>query len=319
MTKTVGAPVSKFPTSAGELKLIKDFAALNGHTLLSPNTLAMEIKSSWVEASTLADTSTYIMVTATIPTYNKISNKLWVPNGEKTVRMAMVGIHVVGSVAGHPEMVWSTFEHQNNTPNATYQYLDSSKTVQTVAQDTGGHWLFNTNASDTAVNHSHIKATNPAKKKFKITDTVFANTGDTISPSNTLRTMPWGSAYGQPTNGQDLSSAASNSEIISLNNAIQSMLGAGDRRANYLLIGATWTENGAAPNGKSYSAADTTAGVAIGTSVLANSTMETYIQGPTTTCFFCHSGNKPTLLAGDISHIFKNMNPLPVKPLVKKH
>ncbi|MGZ3756146.1 MAG: hypothetical protein ACXVAY_04370 [Mucilaginibacter sp.] len=319
MTKTAGTPVNKFPTTAGELKLIKDFAALNGHTLLSPNTLAMEMKSSWVEASTLADTSSYILVTATIPTYNKISDKLWVPNGEKTVRMAMVGIHVVGSVAGHPEMVWSTFEHQNNVPLATYQYLDSSKNVQTVAQDTGHHWLFSNNASDTAFNISHIKATNPANKKFKITDTVFANPGYTISPSNTLGTMPWGSAYGQPTNAEDKSSAASNSEVISLNNAIRSMLGAGDKRANYLFIGATWTANGAAPNGKSYSTADTTAGVAIGTSVLANSTMETYIQGPTTSCFFCHSGSKPTLLAGDISHIFKNMNPLPTKSIIKKH
>ncbi len=31
--------------------------------------------------------------------------------------MAMVGLHVVGRVKNHPEMVWATFEHNDNVPN----------------------------------------------------------------------------------------------------------------------------------------------------------------------------------------------------------
>jgi len=318
MIKQSGYPMN-FPTTPGDLKIIQAYAKLQGDTaLINPNTLAMEFKSSWVEASTLTDTSTYIMMTATIPTYSKANPAEWIPNGEKTVRMALVGIHVVGSVAGHPEMVWSTFEHNNNTPNATYQYLDTAKNVITMPQDTGNHWLFSSNASDPNFNVTHIKAYDTTKK-FHISDTAYAAFGQTISPSNTLRTMPWGSAYGAATNGQDKSSAASNSEIISLNNSIQSMLVGNDLRKNYILIGATWTENGAAPNGNVYGS-DTTAGVSIGTSVLANSTMETYIQGSGTSCFTCHSNSSaPTLAPKDISHIFGSMAPLHTRPFSKKH
>jgi hypothetical protein len=43
-----------------------------------------------------------------------------VPNGQKTVNLAMVGMHVVGSTKGHPEMIWATFEHIGNAPNDDY-------------------------------------------------------------------------------------------------------------------------------------------------------------------------------------------------------
>ena len=31
--------------------------------------------------------------------------------------MALVGLHVVGVVQGHPEFVWATFEHDKNAPD----------------------------------------------------------------------------------------------------------------------------------------------------------------------------------------------------------
>lgn len=117
-------------------------------------------------------------------------------------------------------------------------------------------------------------------------------------------------------NAEDASVAAANSEIISINNSIHSLLVGNDVRKNYLFIGATWTQNGAAPNGKSYSPTTTTPGVAIGTSQLANSTMETYIQNGANfneagSCFLCHSNFKTaTLLPSDISHVFGALQPL---------
>src|ERR1700722_94715 len=121
------------------------------------------------------------------------------------------------------------------------------------------------------------------------TDTIIAKQGFTISASNTLMNYPWGSAMGSPTNAEDKSSAASNSEVISINNTIYSDLVGNDIRKQYLLIGATWTNGGAPPTGISYGVGgDTTAGVSIGTSVLANSTMETYFQSSQNSCFTCH-------------------------------
>lgn len=303
---------TEFPTTKAALDSILAYAKAN--KLPPPpdsNALAMELKTSWVEASTLPNPQDYVTIMATIPTYDTTSNTKWVPisNGQKTVKMALVGMHVVGSVAGHPEMIWATFEHNGNTPNAAYQYITAGKVVKTVAQDTGKAWLFSSNAADTAVNHSNMS--NVILPSFASTyDTIHATTGHTISPSNTLAVYPWGTVAGSVPNQQDTSSSASNSEIISLNNNIRHLFPGGDVRLNYLLIGASWTNGGAPPNGTVYSATNTAPGAAIGTSCLANTTMETDFQSSIHTCFFCHSNSPATLNPGDISHIFSSIIPL---------
>ncbi len=296
---------SQFPTTAAARDSICAIARAQHVTLPDSNALAIELKTSWVEASTLADPQNYFTIKATIPVYNTTSDTLWTPKSEKTVTMALVGIHIVGSVAGHPEMVWATFEHQKNTPNAAYAYLDSTQAKKIVAQDTGTNWLFSKNAADTAANTSHMINVNGS-------DTIAAIKPFTISPSNTLQLMPWGSAMDSLTNPENKSSAASNSEVISINNTIKGFLVGNDVRKNYLFIGATWTSGGAPPTGASYGS-DTTHGVAIGTSVLANSTMETYFQTPSHSCFTCHShfhNFPPTLNPDTISHVFAKIFPL---------
>jgi hypothetical protein len=292
---------SRFPTTAAERDQICAIARAANVTLPDSNALAMELKTSWVEAATLPDPGNYITATAVIPVYDTTNPARWIPKGERTAKMALVGIHIVGSVAGHPEMIWATFEHDNNTPNAAYAYLDVNNNKKIVPQDQGTHWLFNSNAVDTPYNVSHMTIAG---------DTIVADSSYRISASNTQRSMPWGSAMDSVTNQEDLSSAASNSEIISINNTILGLLAGNDVRKHYLLIGATWTFGGTAPNGGTYGA-DTTAGVSIGTNVLANSTMETYIQTASTSCFSCHKGrHTATLLPGDLSHIFTRLQPL---------
>ena len=76
------------------------------------NALAIEVKSSWVLAAGLPNLSSYIIITATIPIYNQATPNLWTPTGQQTAQLALVGIHVIGSAAGHPEMVWATREEQ---------------------------------------------------------------------------------------------------------------------------------------------------------------------------------------------------------------
>jgi hypothetical protein len=299
----------QFPTTAAARDSICAFARSKGVTLPDSNALAMEFKSSWVEASSLPDSADYITVKATIPTYNTSDSTKWIPNGEKTVTMALVGIHIVGSVAGHPEMVWATFEHQSNAPNAGYDYLNSKLLPQSVPQDTGKGWLFSGNAADRAFNVSHMIDTST---NGSASDTIFATNHHIISASNTLMIFPWGSAKGQSPNPEDKITAAANSEIISINNSIRKFLPGNDIRNNYLLIGATWTSHGTAPNGYSYSLRHPQPGAAIGTSVLANSTMETYFQADSNSCFTCHSaGNvSPSLNPKKLSHIFAKLQPL---------
>lgn len=290
-----------FPTTKAEKDSIFNFAKQNGVVLKNPNALAIEIKTSWVDATTLTNADEFVIIDAMVPIYKKNSDKLWLIHGERKIKLALVGMHIVGSANGHPEMIWATFEHKRNTPNDAYQYLTTDGKTETVLADEKGDWLLNANLKD-STNISHMVFSG---------DSIKANKGYTISPSNTLRTKPWGSAVDVKPNAEDASPAASNSEIIAINNAVISKLKGNDVRKNYIFIGATWTDSGAAPNGYSYNPkvdSLSVAGVAIGTSQLANSTMETYAQNGDNynaygTCFSCHS-HKEGLEPGDLSHVF---------------
>jgi hypothetical protein len=75
-----------------------------------------------------------------------------------------------------------------------------------------------------------------------------------------------------------------------------------DIRKNYFMVGATWTIGGAPPSPPGGSAFP--AGNVVGTSQLANTTMETFQQSSTqfsafTSCFGCHTSNTT-----NVSHVF---------------
>ncbi|MES2519712.1 MAG: hypothetical protein V4585_16465 [Bacteroidota bacterium] len=267
---------TSFPTTQAQLDAILAFATSKGVTVTDPEALAIELKSSWIEADGLPDLNTYITMDATIPTYDKTNPANWVVNGKKTVKLAMVGMHVVGSTKGHPEMIWGTFEHLANTPNTAYSYVNSSNATINVPQSTAGNWLFCSNNSAGPFNEAHMA---------NVSNNIQASPPFlTVSPSNTLRTMPWG----MPGN-----SANSNTQVIAMNNNTQSRLIDGDVRKNYIQTGSTWTIFGAAPNGSNQ----------VGTNKLANSTMETYQIG--SNCFSCHVTNKV-----NVSHVFTDLKPL---------
>jgi hypothetical protein len=290
---------TRFPVNQAQLDNVINFAAANGKTLIDPEALAIEIKSSWVEASTLPNVGDYITQKATVPTYDKSDPKHWVANGQTTMTLALIGMHVVGSAKGHPEMIWSTFEHFGNTPNATYTFNGTSgPNPKTITQNTAGTWLFCPNGASTNFNIPPQSASGAD---------IVANGSFNIGPSNTLRFKPWGSAANQRPNPLISSVAASNTQIISMNNSVRSKLIAGDIRKNYFFMGATWTIGGASPSGAFSSAG----GNEVGTSQLSNSTMETFQQVSTqydkfsNNCFSCHGSNTTS-----VSHIFPGLQPL---------
>src|SRR5262249_31100097 len=147
--------------------------------------------------------------------------------------------HVVGSTAGHPEMIWATFEHFGNAPNATYKY-NSTSGLKTVAQSTAGTWVFTASGSAGPFNVVHSPWNEPH---------IDSVPGHPISPSDVLRMKPWGAASNASPNPLDASAAASNTEIISINNSVRGKMPAGDVRNNYFMTGSTWTIGGAAPSG----------------------------------------------------------------------
>lgn len=268
-----------FPLTAADGAAVAAFAAGKGlPPMIDPEALAVEVKSSWVEASAVPNPADYVSTTATIPTYDKSNPEKWVPNGQKTVKMVMVGIHVVGSTKGHGELLWGTFEHIGNAPNATYSY-NSTSGFKTVPQNTVGTWLFTPSGSAGPFNNMNAQWDIPSGTLDS------TSPGTPIGPIPVLRQFPWG----MPGN-----STSMNTKVLSVNAASIGQLFPGDIRRNYFQLGTTWTIGGAAPSGANE----------VGTDQLANTTMETFVQG--TNCFTCHHTNKVV-----VSHVYPTLKPLP--------
>ncbi len=294
---------NQFPTTGEELEKIKDFAKKHGQKFAHPDALVLEVKSSWVEAAKVANPDNYIKMTAIVPSYDRASdpNKEWKRKGEKRVELAMVGMHVVGSVKGHPEMIWATFEHSDNTPLEQYTYMSTNGDMKTVPRSKSGPWLFCKNDPAPPFNEIHISMIEPDLRDIKVVSR---------HPSNTIRWKTWGTA------SDDGDTATSNNtDILAINNNVRGMMASGDVRSHYIMTGATWVANGVPLGSPQFT------GQQVGTSLLTNTTMETYQQGTDskangTNCFTCHSGNMLGDAGGNnglingLSHIFGQLQPL---------
>ena len=288
-------PNTLFPTTQGELDNITTFASSHGKVFVDPEALVFEIKTSWIEIAGLPNPGDYITMTADIPTYDKTNPSTWVKNGHKSATVALVGMHVVGSTAGHPEMIWATFEHVGNTPNDAYSYRNSGGGTTPVAQDTSGNWLFCATPCAGPFNEN---------RQFIAGDNIVASSPPIpVGPDNVIRRKAWGAASDVAPNPLK-NSEASNSEIISVNNTVRAVLDPADIRHNYIMTGSTWMIAGTFP----FTTFNMTQ---VGTSKLNNSTMETFTQGADThaagtdNCFSCHPGNTTS-----VSHVFGDLKPL---------
>lgn len=313
-----------FPTNGTQLNQITAFASAHGKTFPDANALAVEIKSAWVLAAGLPNEGSYITMEATIPTYTPSAPPpagtatMTATGAQQTVKLALVGMHVVGSASGHPEMLWATFEHVANAPRDVYSYVNASNATVSVPVSvstlpaiagTSAPWLFssatagNNDKSFNAQNMTYNGSLTPPPQP-----TITALSPSTsITPSNTMRWKPFGAASDIAPNPIDPSIAASNTEIIAINNSVEAMMTSGDLRLNYVMSGVTWTIGGAPPG-------SFIGGNQVGTSSLSNVTMETYEQGspsnPTgqsggTNCLSCHTTNTT-----QVSHVFPALNPL---------
>jgi hypothetical protein len=306
-------PGNQFPINSTDLGHITSFATAHNHTLLDPNSLAMEIKTAWVDASTLPDPGDYIRMSAKVPSYNTGNPANWTVNGTRTITAALIGIHVVGSVAGHPEMVWATFEHVGNTPNVSYAYNDTGGTTHTNPADPIGpanKYLFCGTTALPQSGQSNPSFT-PNAQVGAGGSIVATASSPTVTGTSVLRLSPWGASTNQTPNPLVGSVAASNTQIISINNDVHTQMNAADIRSKYLFLGATWTENGAASSTNFHGTNQP--GIVVGTSDLANSTLETFTQSkvfvtgsfPGPTCLSCHVTN-----TNGVSHIYGGINPL---------
>ena len=303
-------PAKEFPTGKmlknrkTDLEMIDDLAWAHHRIRLDDReALAVELKSAWVEIPE-SEKMNYITMMRMIPTYDNpvpcsstSTATSWSPNGSREALLALIGMHVVFSAKGHPEMVWATFEHVKNTPNEEYKYFGSDGHVRTQGPDAEGHhWMF----SDS---NAHAPFNEPRMHVDKNGKIVAYDPNKPIGPSNILRNAPWGSP------GMDAGDL--NTKIISINNQVRDPLASTDVRKNYMMIGTSWTSSEADP---------INVVLRRGSEQLANTTMETFVstietvhEPGSSTCFDCHQG--PNMLGEHckrrgLSHLFGVLQPL---------
>jgi hypothetical protein len=293
---------TKFPNNPSDLAQITTFGFNNSKFLPDANAMAVEVKSAWIETTGLANPNDYVTITATVPNFTPALAPPFAQTtitqsvqsaGTRQTTLALVGMHVVGSVAGHPEMIWATFEHINNAPNVPYTYNTITGTTPVPGPADGpGPWNFSSTGAS-------VGAIAP-RMTLMPNGTIVAASQPTIGRSDIYRRTPWGTASTNPT-----VFAKNNTDIISINNSVFGSLITGDKRKKYMMTGTTWT-----PNGQN---ATSTNGV--GTNSMANTTMETFFQP--SNCFNCHSGNMlgsapaaNQAFSGGLSHIWQPLKQL---------
>ena len=127
--------LDQYPDNWNEMQQVLTYESRHGDPGSDPRPMVMEIKTSWVKLQD-SETDKHLTITGLVPDYHKDSNCTWTWNQKqmKKVTLGLVGMHVVATVKGHPEMVWSTFEHNDNAPNNTYFYYKNTVAPENIVQ-----------------------------------------------------------------------------------------------------------------------------------------------------------------------------------------
>ncbi len=113
---------------------------------------ALSLKAAWKIVGANEDTSRFYTTTAKIQLLSKIGNSVGIPPQPKTatVKVALVGFHIAWVVNGHPEAIWSTFEHVDNAPD----FKTDQQPSQPVSDKSFTFYKAGTKASDCNVNNA---------------------------------------------------------------------------------------------------------------------------------------------------------------------
>lgn len=68
------------------------------------------LKTSWILASSLPSTDGYY-----------VTNGVFSSDSTKTVKIALIGMHIIGRVYNHPEFIWATYEHESLAPSYSWE------------------------------------------------------------------------------------------------------------------------------------------------------------------------------------------------------
>jgi hypothetical protein len=306
-------------------RFIKDYQ------LTDPNVLAhipkelefrpgvVELKSAWqiVEGSVPKN---YITTSAIIPLFMTDKDGKIVKDGTKTrkVTVALLGIHVVGVIEGHPEFVWATFEHVSHKPDTLDANQNWSRDVAPVAQSSPdqGKPMVRTPAAKYALypgggSNTPVPVLSDANKGVPLNG---AGAGQNLTldvqrqkfapVTPVYRIYPGSLEVSGPPDTPTLEDGA----VAGQNNAVKKAFEkAGqtnsDVRGNYQLVGAVWLNNPGRDLIVGNSISDTSPvppppdpPIFGGENRLSSTTMESFTQDRNSSpnCFACHDASHST-------------------------
>lgn len=262
---------------------------------------AMELKASWKIVQPNEDTGSFFTMPATVTLLANRNGKIVIdPDKTEEVTLALVGLHIAGRVEGHPEMIWATFEHDDNAPN-----VPAGATAETVVSDKD--WTFY--EAGTTFGECNQNPSNSASRQLD-------ERTQTLTPvTQVCRLYEFGNDPDDAVNDRK-AIKQNDTNIHDLNLQVKQQLRAESSVwSNYFEVGAIWFLNG-----DNFKANESLADDAFltGSLKLSNATIETFTQTQSTmnNCFRCHNTNQRfppevtmTPLPGlevDISHILVN-------------
>lgn len=222
------------------------------------------LKVSWSVADQETDRSRIFVRSALIDELvNSPAGNITVSSEPIEADMALVGMHVVGWVAGHPEAIWATFEQVENAPD-----LQADQSPDAPVSDRS----FRFYAGGTPASGCN---------RPNLTELVLDEATQVLQPiTQACRQFPFGMVPGSTDSNDQQNLAA----ITTLNQSVWDQLAPDNLWRNYFEVGAVWTNGDLQPNN------DQQANL-IGSTKLSNATIETFTQqvASQNNCFSCHN------------------------------
>lgn len=80
---------------------------------------SLELKSSWKVVAAGDDVRRFFTIKTSVPVFKLSSDGEMLVDTSRSRQetLALLGMHIVGIVEGHPEFIWATFEHNDNAPD----------------------------------------------------------------------------------------------------------------------------------------------------------------------------------------------------------
>jgi hypothetical protein len=197
---------------------------------------AMELKSAWQVVDDNHPPTDYITTKAVVPSLSVQNGQLIVSTTRtRTVTVALLSLHVVFVLDGHPEFIWSTFEHADArgrldlAPSAAKNPIDTPDATIISSSD------FTLYKKGTSAGRANVPLVTQASATIPFDENTqtFKLAGGGVAQTSVFRAFP----------GSQDAEVNIDEEVDVLNGNVGALFSPSDRRSHYRLAGAVWLKD----------------------------------------------------------------------------